>query len=75
MEYYCEGFLEKNRDTVHEEQINILKASKVKLPMGKIDWIVVFGHYMLFMAEVPSPFILDGSVLVNLCRTTSWLIA
>ncbi|KAM6475025.1 unconventional myosin-Vb isoform 4-T4 [Liasis olivaceus] len=28
VEYYCEGFLEKNRDTVHEEQINILKASK-----------------------------------------------
>uniref|UniRef100_A0A670ZPX2 Myosin VB n=1 Tax=Pseudonaja textilis TaxID=8673 RepID=A0A670ZPX2_PSETE len=33
VEYYCEGFLEKNRDTVHEEQINILKASKVKLPL------------------------------------------
>uniref|UniRef100_T1DK53 MYO5B variant protein n=1 Tax=Crotalus horridus TaxID=35024 RepID=T1DK53_CROHD len=28
VEYYCEGFLEKNRDTVHEEQINILKAGK-----------------------------------------------
>ncbi|KAM3845124.1 unconventional myosin-Vb isoform 2-T2 [Vipera latastei] len=28
VEYYCEGFLEKNRDTVHEEQINILNASK-----------------------------------------------
>ncbi|KAG8131256.1 putative MYO5B variant protein [Naja naja] len=28
VDYYCEGFLEKNRDTVHEEQINILKASK-----------------------------------------------
>uniref|UniRef100_A0A8B9CU24 Myosin VB n=1 Tax=Anser brachyrhynchus TaxID=132585 RepID=A0A8B9CU24_9AVES len=29
VEYQCEGFLEKNRDTVYEEQINILKASKV----------------------------------------------
>ncbi|KAJ6620541.1 hypothetical protein lerEdw1_014904, partial [Lerista edwardsae] len=28
VEYQCDGFLEKNRDTVHEEQINILKASK-----------------------------------------------
>ncbi|XP_060092161.1 unconventional myosin-Vb isoform X4 [Heteronotia binoei] len=28
VEYQCEGFLEKNRDTVYEEQINILKASK-----------------------------------------------
>lgn len=29
MEYQCDGFLEKNRDTVYEEQINILKASQV----------------------------------------------
>uniref|UniRef100_UPI00398F3F39 unconventional myosin-Vb n=1 Tax=Pristiophorus japonicus TaxID=55135 RepID=UPI00398F3F39 len=31
VEYQCDGFLEKNRDTVHEEQINILKASKYQL--------------------------------------------
>uniref|UniRef100_A0A8C3EL15 Myosin VB n=1 Tax=Corvus moneduloides TaxID=1196302 RepID=A0A8C3EL15_CORMO len=31
VEYQSEGFLEKNRDTVYEEQINILKASKVKM--------------------------------------------
>ncbi|XP_053557079.1 unconventional myosin-Vb [Bombina bombina] len=31
VEYQCEGFLEKNRDTVYEEQINILKASKYQL--------------------------------------------
>ncbi|XP_067871988.1 unconventional myosin-Vb-like [Heterodontus francisci] len=29
--YQCEGFLEKNRDTVYEEPINILKASKSEL--------------------------------------------
>uniref|UniRef100_A0A4W3GZS6 Unconventional myosin-Va-like n=1 Tax=Callorhinchus milii TaxID=7868 RepID=A0A4W3GZS6_CALMI len=29
--YQCEGFLEKNRDTVYEEPINILRASKVSL--------------------------------------------
>lgn len=29
MEYQCEGFLEKNRDRVNEEQINVLKSSKV----------------------------------------------
>ncbi|XP_045889565.1 unconventional myosin-Va isoform X4 [Micropterus dolomieu] len=28
VEYQCEGFLEKNKDTVNEEQINVLKASK-----------------------------------------------
>ncbi|KAM6229611.1 LOW QUALITY PROTEIN: unconventional myosin-Vb [Porphyrio hochstetteri] len=28
VQYQSEGFLEKNRDTVYEEQINILKASK-----------------------------------------------
>lgn len=31
VEYQCEGFLEKNRDTVYEEQINILKASQVRI--------------------------------------------
>ncbi|XP_049637542.1 unconventional myosin-Vb [Suncus etruscus] len=31
VEYLSDGFLEKNRDTVHEEQINILKASKFPL--------------------------------------------
>ncbi|XP_061782613.1 unconventional myosin-Vb isoform X1 [Nerophis lumbriciformis] len=29
--YECDGFLEKNRDTVYDEQINILKASQVEL--------------------------------------------
>ncbi|XP_032889430.1 unconventional myosin-Vb [Amblyraja radiata] len=31
VEYQCDGFLEKNRDTVYQEQINILKASKYQL--------------------------------------------
>ncbi|KAK2489730.1 hypothetical protein MC885_004996 [Smutsia gigantea] len=31
VEYRSDGFLEKNRDTVYEEQINILKASKFPL--------------------------------------------
>ncbi|KAJ7987122.1 hypothetical protein DPEC_G00335480 [Dallia pectoralis] len=31
VEYQCDGFLEKNRDTVYEEQINILRASKFQL--------------------------------------------
>ena len=29
--YQADGFLEKNRDTVLEEQINILKASEVSI--------------------------------------------
>ncbi|KAM9854202.1 unconventional myosin-Va-like [Aulostomus maculatus] len=28
VEYQCEGFLEKNKDTVNQEQINVLKKSK-----------------------------------------------
>ncbi|XP_019134435.1 unconventional myosin-Va isoform X3 [Larimichthys crocea] len=28
VEYQCDGFLAKNKDTVNEEQINVLKASK-----------------------------------------------
>uniref|UniRef100_A0A8D0AEF7 Myosin VA n=1 Tax=Sander lucioperca TaxID=283035 RepID=A0A8D0AEF7_SANLU len=31
VEYQCEGFLEKNKDTVNEDQINVLKASKFDL--------------------------------------------
>ncbi|XP_054626208.1 unconventional myosin-Va isoform X4 [Dunckerocampus dactyliophorus] len=31
VEYQCEGFLEKNKDTVNEEQIKVLKASKFNL--------------------------------------------
>uniref|UniRef100_A0AAY4D5H0 Unconventional myosin-Va n=1 Tax=Denticeps clupeoides TaxID=299321 RepID=A0AAY4D5H0_9TELE len=31
VEYQCEGFLEKNKDTVNEEQIRVLKASKFDL--------------------------------------------
>uniref|UniRef100_A0A3Q3KQ43 Myosin VA n=1 Tax=Mastacembelus armatus TaxID=205130 RepID=A0A3Q3KQ43_9TELE len=31
VEYQCEGFLEKNKDTVNEEQINVLKKSKFNL--------------------------------------------
>lgn len=30
VEYQCDGFLEKNKDTVNEDQINVLKASKVR---------------------------------------------
>ena len=29
--YECAGFLEKNRDTVSEEQINLLKSSQVSI--------------------------------------------
>ncbi|XP_038155169.1 unconventional myosin-Va-like isoform X2 [Cyprinodon tularosa] len=31
VEYHCVGFLEKNKDTVNEEQINVLKKSKFDL--------------------------------------------
>uniref|UniRef100_UPI00398E9CA0 unconventional myosin-Va isoform X2 n=1 Tax=Pristiophorus japonicus TaxID=55135 RepID=UPI00398E9CA0 len=31
VEYQCDGFLEKNKDTVYEEQITVLKASKLNL--------------------------------------------
>ncbi|XP_039768859.1 unconventional myosin-Va isoform X10 [Ornithorhynchus anatinus] len=31
VEYQCDGFLEKNKDTVYEEQIKVLKSSKFKM--------------------------------------------
>lgn len=36
VEYQCDGFLEKNKDTVNEEQINVLKASKVSTNSNSI---------------------------------------
>ncbi|XP_063758462.1 unconventional myosin-Va-like isoform X2 [Eleginops maclovinus] len=33
VEYQCEGFLEKNKDTVNEEHLNVLKKSQV-------DWLL-----------------------------------
>lgn len=37
VEYQCDGFLEKNKDTVNEEQINVLKASKVRSSQEPLD--------------------------------------
>lgn len=43
VEYQCEGFLEKNKDTVNEEQINVLKNSKVIV------------HYIFHFLVLPLP--------------------
>lgn len=51
VEYQCEGFLEKNRDRVYEEQINILKASQVlirankSICYGMLIWDIVFHKW------------------------------
>ena len=42
VEYTADGFLEKNRDTVLEEQINILKASEVSAVIVAVVVVVVF---------------------------------
>lgn len=42
MQYECDGFLDKNRDTVFEELINILKASQVAGLIGGCTHVVVF---------------------------------
>uniref|UniRef100_A0A673ND97 Unconventional myosin-Vb-like n=1 Tax=Sinocyclocheilus rhinocerous TaxID=307959 RepID=A0A673ND97_9TELE len=44
VEYQCDGFLEKNRDTVYEEQINILKASQVSTINVRAAKPVPKGH-------------------------------
>lgn len=41
MEYQCDGFLEKNKDTVYEEQIKVLKSSKVSIRIFKIIIIII----------------------------------
>lgn len=50
MEYQSEGFLEKNRDTVYEEQINILKASKVKAASGEMIGAAAFQSVSFMLA-------------------------
>lgn len=40
MQYECDGFLDKNRDTVFEELINILKASQVHC------FLYIFSSYV-----------------------------
>ena len=37
VEYQMDGFLEKNRDTILEEQINLFKASQVSTPGPKCN--------------------------------------
>lgn len=41
VEYQCEGFLEKNKDTVYEEQIKVLKSSKVSIRIIFIFSVVI----------------------------------
>ncbi|XP_037530718.1 unconventional myosin-Vb [Nematolebias whitei] len=50
VQYECSGFLDKNRDTVFEELINILKASQSELVAE------------LFQLQGNAPFVANGSV-------------
>lgn len=53
VEYQCEGFLEKNRDRVYEEQINILKASQVQSRTNKNVYNEMLQCDGCFMDESP----------------------
>lgn len=60
VQYECEGFLDKNRDTVFEELINILKASQVLPPCINMDTHLCFWVGLL-----------DGHSPVRLCVCVS----
>jgi myosin-5 len=45
VEYQVEGFLEKNRDTVLEEQLKVLKASEVSGGRGFVYCLLFFSCY------------------------------
>lgn len=51
MEYLSDGFLEKNRDTVYEEHINILKASKVSNTGNGTGRVTPWGNACLLVLE------------------------
>lgn len=46
VEYQCEGFLEKNKDTVYEEQIKVLKSSKVSIRILLFFSVVIMPWVM-----------------------------
>lgn len=45
VEYQCDGFLVKNRDTVYDEQINILKASQVRIMRKSLETTFTEFHH------------------------------
>lgn len=51
VEYQCKGFLEKNRDTLYEELVDIMRASEV-MP------VVIPQHVCLVEAHLLSPALL-----------------
>uniref|UniRef100_A0A8C5RUX6 Unconventional myosin-Va n=1 Tax=Laticauda laticaudata TaxID=8630 RepID=A0A8C5RUX6_LATLA len=57
VEYQCEGFLEKNKDTVYEEQINVLKSSKVSAEM--ILPATSLNHHNPIKTEFSSSFLIS----------------
>lgn len=52
MEYQCRGFLEKNRDALYEELVDIMRASKVI--KGPIFLGVKFFHYITVVKKSKS---------------------
>lgn len=51
VEYQCAGFLEKNRDTVYEEQINILKASQVRRTHVRFKRVFTFTEEVVMFVS------------------------
>ena len=49
--YQADGFLEKNRDTVLEDHINILKASEVSFISGCLLFEITRDHAKNFIKE------------------------
>ncbi|XP_063053873.1 unconventional myosin-Va-like [Engraulis encrasicolus] len=47
VEYQCDGFLEKNKDTVNEEQISLLKSAKCELLLELLEEECVHGQSRL----------------------------
>lgn len=53
MEYQCGGFLEKNRDTLYEELVDILRASEVTPLISQRVWLKPSFSHLLCCYQFP----------------------
>lgn len=79
MEYQCEGFLEKNKDTVYEEQIKVLKSSKVSVKIFFllllqlwVPWIKGHIKLLINLGNI-SPLVSDQLKLNIVCVLLGYL--
>ncbi|XP_008936568.1 PREDICTED: unconventional myosin-Vb-like, partial [Merops nubicus] len=77
VEYQCDGFVEKNRDTVPEELVGLLRASKFRASLGRLMETLssTTPHYIRCIKPNDSkqPFVFDSRRAVEQLRACGLL--